>query len=946
MFNNRWLTGSLLLGLVIAVSLVSSIPIYTAGVMQKLLIGELEEHQIETEEFPGVFNFSDSFSPPVEDPGDTFLKVEQIQKDVTHDIDLPILDENVMMGTVNMNVDFHDEDRREHENRPRDGKLVMLTGIEDHITLVDGRFPKEEKVDGVVEVLVSEEALHRRSMVLNTPFIIHNEKEEFEYIIKPVGAFERKNPESPYWALIPHNLSQDFIVHEEWFRQTIIEEHEHVLWIGRFSTAFDYYEITPDHIPDLLRLAGRIKNRVERVKEADILFNFPIHSIIRSYEEKSKQMTTMLWSLNVPVLIMLAIYLFMISRLIVNRQLNEIAVFSSRGASRLQIWLIYLIEVCLLGLIAFIIGPLIGLQFSKILGATNGFLEFIQRSALPVELSIKSYIYGLFTVLASIVMVMAPVLQTAGQSIVGRKQEEARSNGRIQWVIIVFEVLILAFAVYELVTFTRRQRELLDFNVESADLMIDPILFFLPALFLIGVGLITLRIYPYILKGIFKIGGKLWSFSIYSTFLQVSRSSKQYRFLMMFLVMTIGMGVFSASAARTINTNLEEQLYYANGAEVRMQVDWPSNLPPAMPPMGMEGDEEEQSSFFEEEEVVYTEPPFDPIENLPSVDSTAKVFMKEDVTVAKGDENIKFAQLMAIETKDFGETAWFKNSLVPKDYHWYQYLNLMANEQSAVLVSEETASLLNLRKGDTITMNWRNSDHGEFIVYEIIEYWPTFNPLERLEEDENQRKALVVANLPYVQMMLGLEPYEVWLNVKPDRTRAEFYEELEEEGIRVTAMNDVVPDVIKLKNSALLLGVNGSMTMGFFISLLISFIGFLLYWILTIQSRTLQYGIYRAMGVSMFRLTGIMIWEQMLTSGMACVLGILIGGLTSYLYVPLFKVSLAIDQLMPPFTVISDAADENKIYIFVAAMLVLGSAILIGFLRKIKISQAIKLGED
>src|SRR5690625_5045237 len=122
MFNNRWLTGSLLLGLVIAVSLVSSIPIYTSGVMQKLLIGELEEHQIETEEFSGVFNFSDSFSPPVEDPGETFLKVEEIQKQVTHGVDLPILDENIMMGTLNLNVDFEDEERREQEKRPRDGK--------------------------------------------------------------------------------------------------------------------------------------------------------------------------------------------------------------------------------------------------------------------------------------------------------------------------------------------------------------------------------------------------------------------------------------------------------------------------------------------------------------------------------------------------------------------------------------------------------------------------------------------------------------------------------------------------------------------------------------------------------------------------------------------------------------------------------------------------------
>src|SRR5690625_625591 len=124
MFNNRWLTGSLFLGLVIAVSLVSSIPIYTSGVMQKLLIRELEEHQIETNEFPGVFNFSDSFFSPVENPGESFLKVEEIQKELTHNVGLPVLDENIMMGTINLKVDYEDESRREEEKTPREGKLV------------------------------------------------------------------------------------------------------------------------------------------------------------------------------------------------------------------------------------------------------------------------------------------------------------------------------------------------------------------------------------------------------------------------------------------------------------------------------------------------------------------------------------------------------------------------------------------------------------------------------------------------------------------------------------------------------------------------------------------------------------------------------------------------------------------------------------------------------
>ncbi|WP_154669866.1 ABC transporter permease [Bacillus niameyensis] len=944
MVNNRWLTGSLFLGLLIAVSLVSSIPMYTSGVMQKLLIKELEDYQIKTREFPGLFSYSDSFSSPkIENPAESFLKVEQLNKELTEDVGLPILAENISIGTVPLKVMYQDEARQEAERTPRDTKLIMLTGIEEQITLVDGRFPSEEEVNGVVEVLVTEEALQQRNMVLGTPFIVYNKDREVEFVVKPVGAFQQKAENSPYWSLIPKSLSEDFIVHENWFRNELLSKHEELLWIGRFSTAFDYHQITDSYFPTLLGLSGKITQQIATVKETDVLVNFPINGILKSYEKKVKQMTTMLWSLNVPVLIMLALYLYMISRLIVSRQLNEIAVFFSRGASRWQILLIYFIEALLLGLIALGLGPLIGLQLGKILGASNGFLEFVQRSLLPIELSKKAYLYGVLTVITSIIMIMIPVFRASGQSIVHHKQRMARNVGKMQWTMMIFEFGLLGFSVYELVKFNNQRAELIAFNIDSADLMMDPKLFFLPALFIIGFALVALRIYPWILKALFKLGEKLLPLPLYSTFLQVSRASKQYQFLMMFLIMTIGMGVFSASAARTINTNLEEQLLYNNGAEVRLQQRWTSNLPPPLPP-GMGGPEEETKEEMEIEEVVYTEPPFDPIANLKQVESTAKVFRKNRIDVMAGDRSIRHGQLMAIETKDFGETAWFKESLLP--HHWYYYLNLISKEPSAILLSKHTADELKVGPGDTVSLSWNGSDTGEFIVYGLVDYWPAFNPLEKDAESKENVAALIVANLPYVQTMLGLEPYEVWMKLKPGSSRAEFYNDIEEAKIPVQFMSDVVPKVTELKNSALLLGVNGAMTLGFFISLLISFIGFLLYWILTMKSRTLQYGIFRAMGISLPKIITMLITEQIFTSGIACLLGMIIGGVTSLIYVPLFKLSLNIEQMMPPFAAVSDASDETKIYIFTAIMLIVGSAILIGFLRKIKIDQAIKLGED
>lgn len=943
MLNNRWLTGSLFLGLVISVSLVSSIPTYTSSVLQKMLVKELEEYQVKNNEFPGMFTFTDTFSKSVvENPVESYKEVTKINEEITQNAGLPILTSVKMLYTSPQKVVFEEEARRNSEQKA--GRIVTLSDIDNHITITDGRLPSKKIVDGIIEVLVPDIALLERDMVLDHIFIVGEEEQQFR--IKPVGTFTAKSNQDPYWSIPPEVFNKDFIVYEEIFEEEIFRNHENLLGIARFSTAFDYHAIKEENIPKLLSLENSVKTEINEIKKNSLIINFPIKGILKSYEKLEKQVTMMLWSLNVPVLVMLAIYLFMVSRLIVQRQLNEIAVFASRGAKRVQILLIYFIEVVILGFVAFLIGPYIGLFFSKIVGASNGFLEFVQRTKLPAEVIPKSFLYGLFAVVASVFMIMIPVYHASKQSIVNHKQNLAKIVTNQKWYGIFIDVALLAIAIYGYSSFNRRQQELLVMTGDTSELSVDPLLFFVPAIFIIGMGLLILRIYPWILKAIYKVGERFWTVSLYSTFLQVSRSVKQYHFLMLFLIMTIGIGVYSASSARTINTNLEEQLRYKNGAEVTVDVRWYSNNPAAMPgggPGGGEAAPVEVDPNAIIKEIVYSEPPFEPFTKLDNVEQATKVFKKESITVLSKSSSYYGAELMAIEPKQFGETAWFKPSLLP--HHWYEYLNLIAQEPSAVLISTSLAESLGVGQGDYLTLSWDGSDKGEFVVYGIFDYWPTFNPIEK-KEGVNTDPVFIVANLPYVQNMMGLEPYQVWMKPAPNTMRASLYDQMKELDIPIVRMDDVVPKITELKNSAFLLGLNGTMTLGFLISVMITFIGFLLYWILTIKSRTLQYGIYRAMGIPMRKLISILVWEQIMTSGIACLLGIIVGGITSKLFVPLFKLSLNPTELVPPFTVVFDPSDEFKIYSFIAFMLAIGLTILVIFLRKIKIHQAIKLGED
>jgi putative ABC transport system permease protein len=121
--------------------------------------------------------------------------------------------------------------------------------------------------------------------------------------------------------------------------------------------------------------------------------------------------------------------------------------------------------------------------------------------------------------------------------------------------------------------------------------------------------------------------------------------------------------------------------------------------------------------------------------------------------------------------------------------------------------------------------------------------------------------------------------------------------------------------------------------------------GFLIYWILSIRSRDLQFGIFRAMGLSMGGVVAMLTAEQVLVSGSAIAAGIAIGALTSWLYVPLIQMGYAAGAHLP-LLVAYEFADYERLMILTAVMLAICMLALISAVRGIRVAQALKLGED
>ena len=75
-------------------------------------------------------------------------------------------------------------------------------------------------------------------------------------------------------------------------------------------------------------------------------------------------------------------------------------------------------------------------------------------------------------------------------------------------------------------------------------------------------------------------------------------------------------------------------------------------------------------------------------------------------------------------------------------------------------------------------------------------------------------------------------------------------------------------------------------------------------------------------------------------------IGLLVGGLAGRLFVPVMHMVGTAADLVPPFQIGAFGRDYRNLLVFVAAMLAMAFAIIGVVVSRIRISQALKLGEE
>ena len=919
-FSKKWMVISLLIGNILLISIAACSPMYSDAVLQRMLNKDLVDLMTTTGRYPGVIEMRSSYNDKVVNGGqfEVVERAAEYAQELQEECVVPITEAVTILYKSDVSAVHEAVSGSYTDSFP--SRLEAMEGIEEHVNLLSGELSKSGSSDSMLEAIVSEKTLMESGLFVGevlTMDRLKNPETGETYQVKIVGVFEPISEEDPYWNTNPNKVRNYLYVNYEDFRAEFVDNEDTRQNFNRVDyIMMDYQKIKGVQVYDLLEMFDRYIEQIGQDR-----FKVLAYDTLDTYLLNANKLDVTLVVLQVPIFLMLAAFIFMVSGQMLNMEQNEISVIKSRGASKKQIISIYLMQSALIAAVSFVIAIPLSYFICQVVGSANAFLEFVSRKALPARFALPVWLFALGAAVISIGTMVIPAIKYAKVGIVDHKRRRHKQSKPL-WQKLFLDVILLAVSMYGLYSYNN-QMAFLSQQVDGGA-SLDPLLYSCSSMFILGAAMFVVRIFPLVIKVIFVVFKKIWSPAMYASFLRMLRSRSNQNFIMIFLILTMALGIFSAETAHTINRNAEDKIRYVNGADVIVSESW------AEMTMGSTG--------VDDQEIVFTEPDFTKYHDMDEDALMTRVLYRGNVSIA-GASSIT-SSLLGINTKEFGEVVEMKDGLLSE--HWYHYLNAMSQDPEGVLVSTSFRDELGYKLGDRISYRENNVDTIRGVIYGFVDYWPGMTPPEAGEDGTSY---FIIANLSLVQMKWGVQPYEIWMKNLGDSSQY-IYDFAEKHQISFQKFVDTNADIIELKNDPVFQGTNGVLTVGFIVVLVLCSVGFLIYWILSIQSRALQFGIFRAMGMTMREVLSMLFNEQLFISGVSIAAGVGVGKMASKLFVPIIQMAYSSAEQIIPLEIQSAANDTLKLYIVVGLVMIVCMVILGWMIKKIKIAQALKLGED
>ena len=930
LWHNLGLSIISMVGIVSILTIAICVPIFSTAVSSQVLKLQLVEKVASSQR--RVFSLHVVYSENNDPPRLTIEKVDEVtrylQGSLPRLVGIPVEQVVTTMQSPLLNVINQTGRKYEDFGAPLTRwRFIVQDLVPANLKIVDGRWPDANApASGPIEVAVPDKMADEMFLEVGDHFQV----DQFE--VQIVGMFHVRGVLGTIWYNSPESdFSNTMWVSRAVYTTRVMPAlNPPVGEIGWYvigdEKALDFQRAL-QYSHGLVRMSAELRRMLPGIN-----IDYSPMEALTAYQKRADTLTTLFSAVGSPMIVLALLFIALTARIAVQQYETETATMRGRGTSPGQILWMNLGESVLLVVLAFPFSLLTGWGAANVMGKTVSFLRFTDRPAFPFSFSgLNPWVIAI-TTLAIIVARFYPMLAMSRITILRVKAVQGRGSGRPFWERIFLDFILLIPGLYAFFIMRgwAKPAQFLVQMMESDNTFRDPLLFIAPALFAMAASMLLLRIIPLLVRIAAAVSYRLPGVWAYLSLQQISRRSQDHATVMLLIMISLALSIFSTSAAKTLDQWLYDSEHYKVGADLAVQ-EYTSSSSSAG---GLSSGGSSSGSLMEgmltnDEHLA-----------LPGIRTVTRIGRYDGVaSYLVGEIPVT---IMGIDRLDFPRAAFYREDFAKENLG--TLMNALGLNLDGILIPTVAAEKVGLAIGDKITLSVSLGDTGykrDMVVVGFYDYFPTIYPTNR---------PTVIANLDSLfENPEDVEGYEVWLNLTDgavvDDVLKEIRSAIGSNQATVIVSGNSLKEIKLGQEKPERIGLFGVLNVGFLATSLMPGIGFLLYTFSSLRRRFIQLGILQALGLSVRQLVASLITEQLILMGLALLGGAASGLVTSLLFIPYLQVGVTPGTPIPPFNVLVGWAEAGWLSLgfgFILLITMLGTII---YLVRLKVFQAVKLGE-
>ncbi|GLV57904.1 hypothetical protein KDH_47390 [Dictyobacter sp. S3.2.2.5] len=608
------------------------------------------------------------------------------------------------------------------------------------------------------------------------------------------------------------------------------------------------------------------------------------------------------------IFLLLLYFVSLMTDLLVERQAAALAILRSRGASRSQVFGSLLLQGCGLALLALILGPLLSLPMSRLLGRlllpTQDYvvIDLVLRDPWPLLLSVSGY--ALVTVLVVVVVLVFAINHMTSLDVLAIRRESSRATRRPFWLRMNLDIMaiILMLVGYLISTYLTNTNAL---DAKLRLVLLSPLVLARTVCTILAAILVFLRFFPSLLRlGSWLATRRSRGASSMVALAQLSRSPRQSVRMTMLLSLATAFSMFALIFYASQVQRANDVALHTVGADFQATLASNATLDTLSQKLA----------------------PFQHLSGVRGV--TIGTHSSMQLGEQQGEVN-----LLAVDADSYAQAAeWPADNSSQSLAALMQQLSTkradaVSRKEIPAIVDQSFEQKYPLKIGDKFTLTAPDNSDTPFYfkVMAMVQQIPTQTTPIGVLVDAKSYGAIYNAQLN----KNGGQAFQlstIWLRSSDDAADLQT--------IRATLqaqtanMSDRRQMVDTLHKEPLYLEVMGILALGPAVALLLILIGNLVASWLSARDRLTNFALLRALGASPRNIASTLTWEQSIIYATAIILGVLFGALLSWMVVPALLFTSAPGQQLT-----SDefffAQNIPPIQIIVPTLLGIGLALLV-----------------